>query len=273
MTTPSRWKTLLAAIEAARTPAGRNRLQAFSLEGTRLVERALRQGIGLHGMLVRPGWVQAGGERAAALEAELERAGVERVELPVEEFDRATGGRDLGGLLALAPLPAPADLADLVATDPRALVLVCAGVEDPGNVGALVRTAHASGARAVVFVQGSDPLHPRAVRTSMGSLFALPVAGFPDFESALAELRSHGFETLGSVCRGGTPLDGLSPAAGPRALFLGSEAFGLGDAELRRLDRAVHIPMPAGVDSFSVNAAAAVLLYGLGRASGPGPDR
>ncbi|MFT7679047.1 MAG: TrmH family RNA methyltransferase [Planctomycetota bacterium] len=257
------WGRALAEIQAAGTRAGRARLGACSLEGTRLFERALRSGAELRQVLVGASVLAQPGERERELLAALAEAGVEHQTLPDEVLAEATGGRSLGGFLGLAALPEARALADLLAREPKALLLGAVGLDDPGNVGALVRTAHASGAAALVAVGCTDAFHPRAVRTSMGSIFRLPVLEFSDLGEASKALLEPGVQRWGSVCEGGRSLPTLGPVDGPQAMFLGSEAFGLGAGEHQYFDELVSIPMPAGVDSLSVNAAAAVLLYGL----------
>lgn len=186
-------------------------------------------------------------------------------------------GRGGGAIVGLAALPA---LPDLDAFRERlgsardreratGMILVGVDVEDPGNVGALVRTALASGADAYVRCGSGDPFHPRAVRTSMGAVFRLPLvdggapAGLPK------RLRAAGWRALGAVARGGTsPVEGfVAVAPDDVAVLLGSEAFGLDEDTVHKLDARVTIPMPDGVvDSFSVNAAAAILLWERRRA-------
>ena len=97
----------------------------------------------------------------------------------------------------------------------------------------------------------------------MGSVFRLPVLHRPDLASALAELRAARVRTVGAVTTGGTPLPDLDREDGPLAVLLGSEAFGFSTADRGALDGLVTIPMPKSVDSLSINAAAAVLLYGV----------
>ena len=138
---------------------------------------------------------------------------------------------------------------------------VAVDVEDPGNVGALTRTALASGAVALAAIGVSDPYHPRAVRTSRGSLFKLPIVRYTSAEPLLDELAKLSVRTFGAVSSGGVAPFEDPPDADPLAIFLGNEAFGLPARIRDRMDRLLTIPMRPGVDSFSVNAVAAILLY------------
>jgi TrmH family RNA methyltransferase len=145
----------------------------------------------------------------------------------------------------------------------HSILLVALDVEDPGNVGALVRTALASGAAGFIAVGVSDPHHPKAVRTSMGSLFKIPVLSYPAYGPLMEELRSAGARSFGAVSSGGIPLPEIDTAGNAVALFMGGEAFGLPEAVVSQLDTLVTVPMVSEVDSYSVNAAAAIILYEL----------
>ena len=164
---------------------------------------------------------------------------------------------------AVVHLPGSRNLYEL--TEPATLLLVGVDLDDPGNVGALIRTALAAGASGFVAVGCCDAFHPRAVRISRGSLFKLPVLTYPEVRPLLDDLRDQNVRTIGAVADGGTPLPEARIAAGPLALFVGSEAFGLPGEVGAALAHRLTIPMAEGIDSYSVNAAAAILLYSLSR--------
>jgi len=134
----------------------------------------------------------------------------------------------------------------------------------PAMWASLVRTAHGLGATAFLAVARTDPSHPRAVRTSMGSLFKLPVARFPDLTAVMDSLRPVGIALVGAVSSGGIPIAEAGLGRGGVAVVVGGEYHGLSATEMALLDAQVTIPMPEGIDSLSVNAAAAVLLYEAG---------
>jgi len=142
-------------------------------------------------------------------------------------------------------------------------VVVGRDLADPGNTGAVIRSALAAGATGFLAVGNTDPWHPKSVRTSMGSLFALPIRKVETDAEWLEGLGSLGFETFATVCRDGESLPAARPSGNRVAVVMGSEAFGLPEDLIDRMDRRITIPMPEGVDSFSVNAAVAVLAYTL----------
>jgi TrmH family RNA methyltransferase len=144
------------------------------------------------------------------------------------------------------------------------LVVVADGVQDPGNLGSLVRSADAAGATALVTIgSGADLYHPRAVRATAGSIFRLPVLS-SGLRELLEVLEESAVLKIGTSPRGVSAPDRI-PWERPVALFLGSEGGGLADEVVSALDGTVRIPMRAGVESLSVGAAAAVLLFEAAR--------
>jgi TrmH family RNA methyltransferase len=141
-----------------------------------------------------------------------------------------------------------------------ALVVVAHDVQDPGNVGGVIRTAEAAGATAFIATPSTaDPLGWKALRGSMGSALRMPLAR-ADGTDALAALRRHGIATMALVPRGGEPLFGLDLMK-PSALILGGEGAGLPPDIVRHADRRVSIPMTGPVESLNVGIAAALVLY------------
>ncbi len=260
---------LLAELKRMQSSGGREELQAFSMEGTRLVERALAAKIPLRAALCSASFASSRVPREESLMRALRAAQVELTICEDPIMREFTGGRTFGSIVAVAPVPQPPELPSLLEQGApgtfRPGVLVVFDALDPGNVGALLRTALASGARAFVSVGSTDPFHPKAVRTSMGSLFRTPLLHFKStelFVAAAAPL----CELCGAVSQGGASLRGVrDQLAGERpiALCVGSEAFGLDASIVAHLDRRLTIPMPDNVDSLSINAAAAVCLYEL----------
>jgi TrmH family RNA methyltransferase len=144
------------------------------------------------------------------------------------------------------------------------LVVVCDGIQDPGNLGTLLRSADAAGAAALIVAgNGADLTHPRTVRASTGSLFRLPTER-RELEDAATTLRNAGLQTVGTVARGGQDYRDVDWTSG-LALFFGNEARGLPEAFLDTLDRRVSIPLHPGVESLSVGAAVAVTLFEAAR--------
>jgi tRNA G18 (ribose-2'-O)-methylase SpoU len=197
-------------------------------------------------------------------------------------------GAPLSGALSGGPLagegpaagaagPAPAGTAhkarDGQPRRPRRIVIL-EDLVDHGNVGGIFRCAAALGVDAVILSpRCADPLYRRAVKVSMGAVFAIPYARMSDWRGGLAEIRAAGFSLLAlTPDQSAVPLDKLAPA-GRVALLLGTEGDGLSSRWLAEADTAVYIPMSAGamalgVDSLNVVAAAAIACHELARLPG-----
>ena len=155
-------------------------------------------------------------------------------------------------------------LGDLAAARPDPVV-VCVGLQDPGNAGTVLRSAAASGAGAVIFCSGAvDVYNPKAVRASAGALFHVPVVADAPAETALDEVGRWGLRRIATVARGGRPYD-RADLAGPCALVLGSESRGLPDQLAGRMDEQVTIPMVSATESLNVAMAATVVCFEAAR--------
>ena len=222
---------------------------------------------------------------AAALAAEAERLGlpVEPIEPEalLERVDPATRrSNPQGVLLEAGPLPAVA-LDDALADagrGPRCFV-VLDEVEDPQNVGALIRVAEAAGTAALVLPERrSPPLGPAVARASAGALEWLPVVQVGNLGRALDRMREDGLWVVGADVDAEASLFEVpdSILTGALAVVLGAEGRGLRTSIRQRVDHPVSIPMMGKVGSLNVSTAAAVLLYDLLRrrgsaGGGPGP--
>jgi len=225
------------------------------LEGDLLVDEAQRSGLALEELLVS--------DRRPDRLRELDGAGLRPRAVEAGLLERLSGLVTSPGILALAREP-ESPTAGRLALDARSLVVVVAGVQDPGNLGALARTAEAAGAVALCVVEGGcSPFNAKALRGSMGSLLRLPVLRPPDAAAALAELRELGLRQAVAATRGGEAFDSF-PWRGPLALWLTGETGRL-DFPVGEAPEPVTIPLAAGVESLNVGAAAAVLAFAARR--------
>jgi TrmH family RNA methyltransferase len=141
------------------------------------------------------------------------------------------------------------------------VALVLAGLQDPGNVGAIVRAAAAFGASGIVATEGSaNPFGWKALRGAMGGTFRVPVAGYGTMADVIAAARKKRVRLVAAVPRGGTALPNLKfgPAT---AVVLGAEGAGLASEVMTAMDETVTIPMQTPVESLNVAVAAALILY------------
>lgn len=230
----------------------------FLAEGVRVVEELARSSIDLHFALASPSLEDT--ERGRALAAMLEERGALR-RVAEAELNQLAATETPQGVLAMAAIPRPA-LAEVDMEGP-ATVLVLDGVQDPGNFGALVRSADAFAAAFVAVLPGTvDPWNPKAVRAAVGSSFHLPVVAVTHVE-LLEWLGERGFAVYGADAHG----ESVEHAhlAQRAALVLGNEGAGLSDEMHRAVDALLAIPIPGRAESLNVGVAAGILLYLLTR--------
>jgi TrmH family RNA methyltransferase len=154
-----------------------------------------------------------------------------------------------------------------------ALVLAGFGLQDPGNAGAVIRSAAAAGATGVIVDEASaDPWGWKALRASMGGVFHLPVIRSRNPIGNAAEWRAAGVQLVAAVPRGGVSMHELD-LTGPVAVLLGGEGPGLPDDVMAAADARLTIPMAGRVESLNVAVAAALILYEARRQRAPGAPK
>ncbi|MDO4609250.1 RNA methyltransferase [Corynebacterium sp.] len=147
------------------------------------------------------------------------------------------------------------------------MAVIAVGISDPGNAGTVIRMADALGAAGVVFAgETVDPLGGKAVRSSAGSVFHVPVARTPDVAGTLAAAAERGVVTLATAMDGDLVLGADPLPAAPVAWLTGNEAHGLPDDVLAATDATVSIPMRGGAESLNLATAAAMCLWETARA-------
>ncbi|WP_188816501.1 TrmH family RNA methyltransferase [Calditerricola satsumensis] len=255
----SRQNARVRAWRKLHTRKGRERAGLFLLEGTHVVAEALAAGAPVTHVLwdeTRPlpeelaEWAgRAEGPRWVACTPEV------IAHLATTETPQA--------VLAIARIPERDRrlwLAEAANASARGLVLLVDAVQDPGNVGTLIRTADAAGADAVFLGTGSaDAYNPKTVRATMGSLFHVPVFAAP-LEEVVAALRKAGW-TVWAAALSGARYDDPALYTRPTAFVVGNEASGVSPDLAARTDGTVTIPMPGRAESLNVAVAAGVLLF------------
>jgi tRNA G18 (ribose-2'-O)-methylase SpoU len=257
---------LLSDFVALNEPATRRRVERegdyFVVEGVLAIER----------LLALPQWKVRSlallPKVAVRLAAMLEAAeiGGDRVAVVDEHVLRQVVGFDLhrGALASVDRRPVP-NVADVVPS--AGLLLVCEGVNDHENLGALYRNAAAFGLSAVALDPTSaDPFYRRSVRVSLGHVLAVPTGRLGSTPAGIDTLHRLGVTTLALTPRGETELRELSPdlaTGGPVAVLVGAEGAGLTDTALAAVQHRVRIPMASDVDSLNVATAAALALHHL----------
>ncbi len=237
--------------------AGQARLSSgmVAIEGEHLVEEALRSGMVLKTVFVS--------ERREV--PKTVPRGVEMLRLTDEVFGSVVETQAPQGIAALM-VPPVFGLDDVMGVDGAALILVAAGLQDPGNLGTLVRSAEAFGATGVLTTPGTvSAWNQKALRASVGSVFRVPVVGVG--ASELEEVKARGVRLIAAV---GAEGDGVVAAAemdfrGACAVMIGNEGAGLAEEWMEMSDARVTIPCPGDVESLNAAVAGSLLLYEASR--------
>lgn len=250
---------LVTLVRNLQQRKGRKRRGLAMAEGIRLVEEALAARVPFHGALVSPALAKT--PRGEALLGDLAAHAVPLEELPDREFERLAGTDTPQGVLAV--VDPPVWTLEQLAPAAGAPVLILDAVQDPGNVGTLLRTAFALGAAGAVLLKGTaDPHNAKVVRAAMGATFRLPTASADDGQLAawVRERSAAVWATAGQ----GTPLAQLQVPE-RLALVVGNEGAGIRDAVRQLAAARVTIPLARGAESLNVAVAAGIVLYEVTR--------
>ena len=231
------------------------------LDGPHLLEAALGASVPIE--LVA---IAESAQAHAALARRAGTAGARVISVPATVLSAMTPVRQPSGIVAIARWQVRS-LAEALADAPQ-MVLMLDEVQDPGNVGAIVRAAEACGATGVVAGQGTaDPMGWKALRGSMGSSFRLPVAARQSLPEAVGVARAKGIGIVAAVPRGGVLLPDCD-LRGPVAVLLGGEGGGLPHSLVALATTRLSIPMRPPVESLNVATAAALIAYEAHRQRG-----
>jgi TrmH family RNA methyltransferase len=227
----------------------------LGIEGEHLLAEALRSGVAITTVFFRSGDEELLGR--IGLDAT-----VDVIELPAEVFSSAVTTESPQGIAALVT-PKVSSLEDVVRGD-SPLIVIAAGLQDPGNLGTLIRSAEAFGASGVIALPGTvSQWNAKAMRASSGSVFRLPVVDAAEDE-VFRLLRSFGIRTFAAVAE-----QGFSAAdtdlVRPVALLIGNEGRGLTSKLMKESDERITIPCPGPVESLNAAIAGSILLYEASR--------
>jgi TrmH family RNA methyltransferase len=263
----SRTDPLARRLRALRGDAElRESEKVFVAEGIHLAIDALAAGALIDAAVVSPRLSES--DNGRNLERLLREKVVEVHVASDETLDALQDARSPQPVVLIVRRTPPTLAAVVAGRAGTPLVVVACGVQDPGNLGALWRTADAAAASGFVATEGSAHLtHPRTVRASMGAIFRLPAIEAA-MDDVLQEVKSRQLTVIGANARAAAAYDDVDWTV-PLALLFGGEGSGIPPQAEDALDVRVAIPMAAGVESLSVNAAAAVLLFEASRKRRP----
>jgi TrmH family RNA methyltransferase len=253
-TVSSRQNPVVAMYRAA---ARGETLGVMLLDGVHLVAEAVAAGLRMRHVAVKTEAMNI--TEIGLLVDRLEHANAYVDMVSAQVMDALSPVRSSSAVVALADRPSPSEQKVYEGAAP--LVILAVDVQDPGNVGAIVRVAEAGGATGFVAAGAcADPLGWKALRGSMGSALRLPILVASDPHRAIEDAKRHGCRIVATTARGGqSPFD--IDYTGPAAVLIGSEGPGLPPALVEAADERVTIPMQTPVESLNAAVTAALIVY------------
>ena len=255
----SRQNTLVKELRKAFAQGEATEAGFQAIEGVRIIEEAIRSGLRFQAVFFR----ESGRAHAARLLPQIS-SHAEVLLLPDDVFSSAVSTDAPQGVAALVKLK-PAKLEDLLEqTGGIPLIVAVAGIQDPGNLGTIIRSAEAFAARGVLLGEKTVSYsNPKVVRASAGSLFREPLISVKLAE-AIVLLKQNGYRVVASSSHKGKPLD-QADFTGPSVLLIGNEGAGLPAEILAEADELVTIPHSSRVESLNAGMAASIMLYEVAR--------
>ena len=236
------------------------------IEGLRLAEEALRSKLKIEAVIVSQQLAQK--EKAQGLINELGQASHRLASVSEKLLESISYTKTPQGIVLLASRPETSEQHFAANNQEPALVVIMHRINNPVNVGAILRTAEAAGATGVIATKHTtDPLSPKSLRGAMGSAFRLPIWFGPTYDEAVAWCTQHDIQTICADVHASTSYHEVDWKR-PSALIVGPESSGLSRQEIAAANQAVRIPMQAESESLNVAVATGVLLYEAARVRG-----
>lgn len=221
-----------------------------------MAEEALRDDLGVTLLIAAPALMQHHGKGVLKL---AENRAVEVLWISDRLMDALAESKTPQPVMAVVKMKAHA--ADTLLDLPNGLIIIAHQLQDPGNLGTIIRTAEAVGASGVAVTKNTvDPYHDKAIRASMGSILRLPVVRLNDGTAFVRTCKERGMQTVATVLSGERSCFDVDLTK-PTVFVLGQEGSGLPHAIVADIDLRIHIPMAPAIDSLNVATAAAVVLY------------
>ena len=233
--------------------------ESIFVEGLRLCEEALRSNLNIEALIYSEHFARK--DRAANLIRELENIVAKSASVSEKLLESISYTKTPQGIVVLAARPQLTETQFKATQSTNPLLIILHGINNPVNVGAILRTAEAAGATGVIVTKGtSDPFSAKSLRGAMGATFRLPVWCDAEFQEVIEWCHAHKIQTASAVTnakRSYVEFDWRSPTA----LVMGAESAGLSENEVAATDESVRIPMQGSTESLNVAVAAGILLY------------
>jgi len=243
-------------LRSLANPKNRRKQMAFLIEGVKMVEEALRENLGVTMVVAAPSLVQHHGKGVLKL---AESRPVEILWVSERLMDTISESKSPQPVMAVVKTKEHSE-EELLGSS-SGLIVVAHQLQDPGNLGTIIRTAEAAGASGVAITANTvDPFNPKVIRASMGSILRLPIVHIADVREFIMTCKKKGYQTVATVLSGEKTHFDIDLTK-PTTVILGQEGSGLSQDIMPDIDLHVRIPMAQTIDSLNVATAAAVILY------------
>ncbi len=237
-------------------PKHRKKEQAFLIEGVKMVEEALRENLGVKSVVASPSLTRHQGKGVLNLS---ESRGVNVVWITERLMDVLAESKTPQPVMAVVQMKHSSE--ETLLNHSARLIVVAHQLQDPGNLGTIIRTAEAVGVSGIAVTSHTvDPFNAKAVRASMNSILRVPVVPVGDSATFSQRCRQAGFQTLATVLKGDRTHFTVDLTK-PTVVMVGREGAGLSPDIMEDIDLRVRIPMAETIDSLNVATATAVILY------------
>jgi TrmH family RNA methyltransferase len=252
----SKDNSFIKQLRALSDPKHRKKEQAFLIEGIKMVEEALRDKAGVNLVIASPSLVQHHGKGVIKL---AEARSIDILWISDRLMDALSESKTPQPVMAVVAMKEHSE--DELFRHASKLIVMCCHLQDPGNLGTIIRTTEAVGAAGIALTPNTvDPYSPKAIRASMGSILRLPLVSLGDSSAFLTLCKQKSFQTVAAVVTGETAHVDIDLNK-PTVVILGQEGAGLPQDIMSEVDLRVHIPMAETIDSLNVAISCAVVLY------------
>lgn len=228
----------------------------FLIEGVRLLEEAVKEGVALEEVLYNARFEDSA--RGSQLLASLQNRHTPLSQIPEKVMESISETESPQGVLAVAR-QFKWTLKDIT-KDKKPVIIAC-GLQDPGNLGTIIRTADAGGCGGIITTQNSvDAYNSKVIRATMGSIFRLPFLKVDDPDEAISALKKEGYQVIATTAHSRSSYTNADYIK-PTVFLIGQEGAGLSDDMLEAADKKVFIPMEKGVESLNAAVSASILIY------------
>ncbi|HXI22986.1 MAG TPA: RNA methyltransferase [Pyrinomonadaceae bacterium] len=234
--------------------------ESIFVEGLRLCEEALRSNLNIEAVIYSEHIARK--DRAANLIHELESIAATTASVSEKLLESISYTKTPQGIVVIAARPQLTETQFKATQSTNPLLVILHGINNPVNVGAILRTGEAAGATGVIATRGtSDPFSPKSLRGAMGATFRLPVWTDAEFQEVIDWCRAHKIQTAAAATVNAKQSYVDFDWRIPTALVMGAESAGLSEKEVAATDESVNIPMQGSTESLNVAVAAGILLY------------